>query len=95
MSAQPSPPRSAAYAALSLPRNAAAEANALAQTPPPDPFLLEESKKLQQLKEALWQAFLASGTSAIPLPLVDLSLAYTGLLRLQLTMLSAGDHRKR
>ena len=69
--------------------------NSGAALPEPNPFLLEESRKLQQLKDALWDAFLASGSTSIPLPLIDLTFAYTGTLKLQLSLLSASEGRQR
>ena len=76
-------------------RSAKPVAGTTISVPEPDPFLLEESRKLQQLKDALWGAFLASGSTAIPLPLIDLTFAYTGTLKLQLSLLSASEARPR
>ena len=91
--------RSSPYAALAAQKADAAPAQQVATgtiaIPAPDPFLLEESRKLQQLKDALWDAFLSSRTTAIPSPLIDLTIAYTGLLKLQLSLLSASDPRQK
>lgn len=99
MSSPSSIPRSSPYAALVSQKACDAPAHDRAGSgvtlPQPDPFLLEESKKLQQLKNALWDAFLASGSTAIPLPLIDLTFAYTGTLKLQLSLLSASESRHR
>lgn len=48
-----------------------------------------EAEKLKQLREALWVAFEAGPDGGLPNTLIDLTIAYTNALRLQLTLKSA------
>lgn len=48
-----------------------------------------EAEKLKQLREALWAAFEAGSEGGLPNTLIDLTIAYTNALRLQLTLKSA------
>lgn len=45
-----------------------------------------EADKLRQLREALWTAFEAGAEAGLPNTLIDLTMAYTGALRLQLSL---------
>ena len=45
-----------------------------------------ESEKLSRLHEALWLAFEARPEAGLPNTLIDLTMAYTGALRLQLSL---------
>lgn len=58
-------------------------------------YLADETRKLESLKEALFEAFLAAPASGIPTALVDLAATYTSALRLQLTLMgyTASPHR--
>lgn len=47
-----------------------------------------EAEKLRQLREALWAAFEAGPSAGLPNTLIDLTMAYTGALRLQLNLKS-------
>ena len=47
-----------------------------------------EAEKLKQLREALWAAFEAGPAAGLPNTLIDLTMAYTGALRLQLNLRS-------
>lgn len=51
-----------------------------------DAELLSEGERLRALREALWSAFQSAPSSALPNVLIDLSMAYTSSLRLQLSM---------
>lgn len=58
-------------------------------------YLVDETRKLESLKEALFEAFLAAPSSGIPTALVDLAATYTSALRLQLTLMgyTSSPHR--
>lgn len=45
-----------------------------------------EADKLKALREALWAAFEAGPSAGLPNTLIDLTMAYTGALRLQLNL---------
>lgn len=45
-----------------------------------------EAARLKALREALWCAFEAGPDAGLPTTLIDLSMAYTGSLKLQLSM---------
>ena len=45
-----------------------------------------EAEKLKALREALWAAFEAGPAAGLPNSLIDLTMAYTGALRLQLNL---------
>jgi hypothetical protein len=47
-----------------------------------------EVEKLKQLREALWAAFEAGPEGGLPNTLIDLTIAYTNALRLQLNLRS-------
>lgn len=63
-------------------RTAAPAQNAAAE---PD-HLAAEADKLENLKQALYEAFIAAPKSGIPTALVDLAAAYTSALRLQISL---------
>lgn len=48
--------------------------------------LTSEGNKLKALREALWAAFEAGPSAGLPNTLIDLTMAYTGALRLQLNL---------
>lgn len=48
--------------------------------------LAAEGTKLKALREALWAAFEAGPDAGLPNTLIDLTMAYTGALRLQLNL---------
>ena len=48
----------------------------------------DEAVKLKQLREALWAAFEAGPAAGLPNTLIDLTIAYTNALRLQLNLRS-------
>lgn len=48
--------------------------------------LVSEGHKLKALREALWAAFEAGPSAGLPNTLIDLTMAYTGALRLQLNL---------
>lgn len=83
------PPQSS-YASLRTPAEAAQQrpngAGGAGQ-PVDTANLAEEARKLESLKEALFEAFLAAPSSGIPTALVDLAATYTSALRLQLTLM--------
>lgn len=68
----------AGYAQLRSQGQAAAQ-------PSPSDFQIE-AEKLKSLREALWAAFEAGPAAGLPNTLIDLTLAYTGTLRLQLNL---------
>ena len=77
------------YAALAAPDKVAA--NAQSRTPAPharvDPdYLASEADRLEELKQALFTAFVAAPKAGIPTGLVDLAAAYTSALRLQMAL---------
>ena len=49
-------------------------------------YLAAEADRLENLKQALFQAFVAAPKTGIPTALVDLAATYTSALRLQLTL---------
>ncbi len=50
-------------------------------------YFAQEAGKLEQLRAALWQAFQSGPAIGIPVVLVDLTIAYTNALRLELSLL--------
>ena len=48
----------------------------------------QETEKLQALRQALWAAFEAGPDGGVPTTLIDLTIAYTNALRLQLNLKS-------
>lgn len=52
-----------------------------------DPWLVKEAEKLAQLRAALWSAFMAAPETGLPTDLIDLTIAYTNALRLELTLM--------
>lgn len=46
----------------------------------------QEDDKLSQLRSALWSAFVAGPDAGLPNTLIDLTMAYTNALRLQLNL---------
>lgn len=48
--------------------------------------LKAEAEKLSRLRDALWMAFEAGAEAGLPNTLIDLTMAYTGALRLQLSL---------
>jgi len=80
---RPSSPPYSALRAVGDDRGAARGATAQ----PDAAYLTEETEKLESLKRALFDAFLAAPSSGIPTPLVDLAATYTNALRLQLTLM--------
>jgi hypothetical protein len=49
-------------------------------------YLAAEADRLENLKQALFQAFVAAPKTGIPTALVDLAATYTSALRLQMTL---------
>ena len=85
----------APYAALKPPADGdAAKAQRDPQSPagPSTPpaaetdYLAAEADRLENLKQALFQAFVAAPKTGIPTALVDLAATYTSALRLQMTL---------
>lgn len=54
-------------------------------------YFAQESRRLDALKEALWQAFEASPSVSLPVPLIDLVSAYTHALKLSLVLRGAAE----
>jgi len=89
MTAQPSQPRKppewpngpAAYSSLRGTDGGSAEAKQVAASD-----FEAEAEKLRKLREALWAAFEAGPAAGLPNTLIDLTMAYTGALRLQLNL---------
>lgn len=52
-----------------------------------------EGEKLRALREALWAAFEAGPSAGLPNTLIDLTMAYTGALRLQLNLRSVASRQ--
>lgn len=52
-----------------------------------------EADKLKRLREALWEAFEAGPDGGLPNTLIDLTIAYTNALRLQLNLKAASARR--
>jgi len=50
-------------------------------------YLAEETERMESLKRALFDAFLAAPSKGIPTALVDLAVTYTNALRLQFTLM--------
>lgn len=85
------------YATLRATQTDAARARAEASpagTTERDDFVREEDK-LRKLREALWDAFEAGPAGGLPNSLIDLTLAYTGALRLQLSLRAVTARRTR
>lgn len=82
-SAEPrSAPSSAAYANLRPGDDAAGGP----PRPLDDAALVAETERLEQLKQALWAAFLAAPAHGIPMALVELAATYASTLRLQMSL---------
>jgi hypothetical protein len=83
-------PPNASYAAMHAApdKHAAKVPTAVpAQTAAAEPdHLGAEADKLENLKQALYEAFIAAPKSGIPTALVDLAAAYTSVLRLQMSL---------
>lgn len=54
--------------------------------PSADNEILSEGERLRALREALWSAFEAGPAAGLPNVLIDLTMAYTSSLRLQLNL---------
>ena len=96
MSSQSSEPRHTPppYASLRAVAEAAAATTASsgppngAAKPPSDPsYWRQEADKLDVLLQTLWGGFLDAGTNGLPTALADYVSAYTGAMRLKLTLL--------
>ena len=61
------------------------DASGSAAAPEPN-YLANEADKLENLKQALYAAFVAAPKAGIPTALVDLAAAYTSALRLQMSL---------
>ena len=85
------------YASLHAP-DAASDApkppagDAPAKATAPNDFAVE-ADKLRQLREALWAAFEAGPEAGLPNTLIDLTIAYTNALRLQLNLRSVASRQ--
>lgn len=53
----------------------------------------DEAEKLEQLRAALWAAFQAGPEGGLPATLIDLTMAYTNALRLELSLLGLAKPR--
>ena len=60
---------------------------------PSSPGFMAELEKLQELRDALWEAFKAGPDAGLPTILIELANSYTNSLRLQLNLKSL-DARK-
>jgi hypothetical protein len=58
-----------------------------ASEPPSSDYYVQEAGKLEQLRAALWEAFQSGPAVCIPAALIDLTVAYTSALRLELNLL--------
>lgn len=56
--------------------------------------LAAETERLGALKGALWASFQASPMSPVRAPIVDLTMAYTDALRLELKLRAAGKEQR-
>ena len=64
---------------------------------PADPdgaLLATETERLGALKGALWASFVAEPATAVRAPIVDVTMAYTDALRLELKLRAAGKQSK-
>lgn len=101
MTANPSQTRkpydAAPYASLRSPEAREQKQPASAAADPHPNDIAAESDKLRALREALWAAFEAGPAAGLPNTLIDLTMAYTGALRLQLNLraLAAGQRKVR
>ena len=81
----PNTPYAALHAATD--KDAAARGTAPAHTAASEPdYLSVEADKLENLKQALYAAFVAAPKAGIPTALVDLAATYTSALRLQMSL---------
>lgn len=53
-----------------------------------------EGERLKALREALWAAFEAGPEAGLPNTLIDLTIAYTGSLRLQLSLRAVASRQQ-
>ena len=88
------------YAALRAGDTAtsAATVNTMNQNAAVDPAVpnafAHEAERLAHLREALWAAFEAGPAAGIPTTLIELTIAYTNALRLELNLMGLGQPRK-
>lgn len=66
--------------------NRAEDGNGAQPVKPSSGELATETDRLRSLREALWHAFEAGPAAGLPNTLIDLTMAYTGSLRLQLNL---------
>lgn len=77
----------AGYSTLRGPDTQRAEdGNGAPSVKPSSSELAAEADRLRLLREALWHAFEAGPAAGLPNTLIDLTMAYTGSLRLQLNL---------
>jgi hypothetical protein len=89
---QPRPPPT--YASLNGSTSRSEPATEAAPVDPETSRLASETERLGALKGALWASFQADPTSAVRAPIVDVTVAYTDALRLELKLRAAGKQTK-
>lgn len=91
---QPRKPHDAApYAALR--DGQGADHKAVHARSPEAMELAAEGDKLKALREALWSAFEAGPAAGLPNTLIDLTMAYTSALRLQLNLKALATRQRK
>lgn len=93
---KPSPAPASAYTALHS-SHTAAPSDGVAARAPADAetaHLATETERLGALKGALWASFQAAPMSPVRAPIVDLTMAYTDALRLELKLRAAGKEQR-
>jgi hypothetical protein len=58
-------------------------------------YLAAEAERLEELKQALWAAFVAAPAHGIPMPLVELTATYANIVRLQINLRSTAATPRR
>ncbi len=81
----PNTPYAALHATADKDARPRGDADAQPVAAEPD-FLTIEADKLENLKQALYAAFVAAPKAGIPTALVDLAATYTSALRLQMSL---------
>lgn len=95
---KPGPAPASAYTALHGVHSSAQQDGVAARSPGTGDaetmHLAAETERLGALKGALWASFQAAPMSPVRAPIVDLTMAYTDALRLELKLRAAGKEQR-
>lgn len=94
---RPGPAPASPYSALNGAQPAGRDEATGGAVPAADPeaaLLATETERLGALKGALWASFQSAPASAVRAPIVDVTMAYTDALRMELKLRAAGKQTK-